>query len=303
MILKILGAITATKIISNFVSFIREAFLRERLNTDGWVLVTGCTGGIGLEFVKEFRKRNIKVFMLGRNCEEISKNLGGKGLCEYMNIDFNNINQESVRKSLETLIKSRKWSYIVNNVSYRCGSLSLKTLKWSEILQCINVGTFPMVYLTKLALSLPNKPKIVNVSAQNSFTTELFNCKPNISLPYLSVYEGVNNFQHAFSESLLAENVDLLNIMPGAVETKNTTSFLKKAKPFTVSASDYAKRALKYFHKRGSYVIHWKHKITNVFVNIFPYIKPLFIHQVSQDIAIELGSRDGNYSEILKKKR
>ena len=50
-------------------------------------------------------------------------------------------------------------------------------------------------------------------------------------------------FQHAFSESLLAENVDLLNIMPGAVETKNTSRFLKKAKPFTVSASDYAKKS------------------------------------------------------------
>ena len=38
--------------------------------------------------------------MLGRNCEEISKNLGGKGFCEYMDIDFNKIKPRICEKKV-----------------------------------------------------------------------------------------------------------------------------------------------------------------------------------------------------------
>lgn len=289
MILQILGALTALKLVDNLFSFIGECCLKEKLDREGWILVTGCTGGIGLEFVREFRKRGRKVFMLGRNCSSLAEKFGGKGFCEYFDLDFDETNSSKIMGSLSKIINSRKWAYVINNVSYRCGSLSLKTLDRKEISTCINVGTFPMVYITKLCLSTPEPPKIVNISAQNSFSTLLFNTKHNIALPYLSVYEGVNNFQYAFSESLIAEGVDLLNIMPGAVETKNTKKFLKKAQPFTVKASDFAKTSLKYFHLRGSYVVHWKHKITNVFVNIFPFIKGLFIKPTAKAIAATIG--------------
>ena len=142
--------------------------------------------------------------------------------------------------------------------------------------------------LTKLMLEMDKPPSIINITAQNTFTTDILNLDPSICLPYLSVYEGVNNFQQAFGSSLISEGKDVLNIQPGAVKTRNTKKFLKNAEPLAVDVKSFVKSAMKYIGRKGSFVVHWKHKISDFFVNIIPCIKLCCFERVARDIATSL---------------
>lgn len=291
MILKILGTITAIKLIYRFYNFLRELCLIENIkNTHDWVLITGGGGGIGLEFAKAFRKRGMKVFIMGHNTSKIAEKLGGAGKCESLEMDFNDITDPKTFENIEYIIKRKRWGYLINNVSYRIGSLHFEKMSMKEINKCITVGIYPIIKLTKLMLSLDSPPKIINVTAQNTFNTDLLNLTPSITLPFLNVYEGVNNFQQAFGESLLKEGINVLNIKPGAVKTKNTTRFLKHAEPLATDAKSFVSSAMKYIGEKGSYVVHWKHQIAEFLVNIFPFVKDCCFRRVGRDIAMSLDS-------------
>ena len=286
MILRLLGTITFLKISYRIYQTIRECFWKTNLKRKhDWVLITGGGGGIGLEFAKAFRKKGMKVFIIGRNCSKVAEKLGGTGKCESLEMDFNDMMKPKVLDNIKYIIKCKNWSYLINNVAYRIGSTNFKDLPMSEIQKCINTGIYPIVVLTKIMSSLPKPPSIINITAQTNFNTDLLNINSPIVLPYLSVYEGINNFQQAFGASLRAENMDILNIMPGAVKTNNTKNFLKNAEPLVVKDSDFVKSAMRYIGKKGSFVVHWKHKLSSLIINIFPCVRSCCFEIVSRDIA------------------
>ena len=195
---------------------------------------------------------------MGHNCSKIAEELGGTGKCEALEMDFNDIRDPKVLENIKYILKTKKWGYLINNVSYRVGATHFEKLPLDEIEKCITVKIYPMVLLTKLMLSMDKPPSIINITSQNTFSTDILNLDPCITLPYLNVYEGVNNFQQAFGASLVAEGQDVLNLQPGAVKTKNTRKFLKNAEPLVTDAKSFVKSALGYIGRKGSYVVHWK---------------------------------------------
>lgn len=292
MIFNFLGLIFFIKIIYRFLQFLIEFFYTEKIiNKNGWVLITGGGGGIGAEFAKKFRNRGMKIFIIGRNCSKLAEKLGGPGNCEILEIDFLNMMETNIYNKIKSIINSRDWSYLINNVAHRTGALNFKDLPDLEIEKCIKTGIYPIVFLTKLMLNKAKPPKIINITAQTHFNTDFLALNPCVTLPYIGVYEGINNFQQAFGASLHAENLNVLNLMPGAVKTKNTKNFLKSAEPLVVDARIFVNNAMRYINKKGSYVVHWKHKISNFIVNIFPFVGTYCFKKVARDIAIDLQNK------------
>jgi short-subunit dehydrogenase len=258
--------------------FTKELDLQERYGKNSWVLITGCSSGQGEQFAYEFAKRKFNIILVGSKgikvVEKNIQNLYNVNTITYVTNFCNAYKKRyftKIEKILDTL--DGELSILVNNVGHRTAWYPYHEMPQDKINDTIICGTIVQARLTQIALKhFANRDKsaIINITAMCSKNSLWFGSPNHFSIPYLSVYEASNAFGFYHSNSIQKEYekyVDVLNITPGAVITKNTP-YLKDV-IFSIKCEDYVKNVFKLIgNYSGPQHAYWKHEISGIFANL-----------------------------------
>lgn len=311
-IILLLFFIEITILIYNLLYGIHKYFLLNEINlydnyktiskSNPYVVITGASSGQGKYFALEFAKRNFNLLLIGSkntyNTKNIIKKLYPKCKIKVLYKDFANAIKSDFYNDIQKKLNELdiNISIFINNVAYRVGWIGYESLSNDNIIDTISVKPISYSILTKMIIPIFKKRKkyglkscLINVSAQCMYNTyflgNLFS--PDISVPYLNVYEASNAYTFYFTNSIYKEyknDFDILNITPGAVITQNTP-YLKNT-IFAIKDENYVSNIMKLIgNVTGVTCGYWGHAISPYLINIFPFIKNSILEKVGKNIA------------------
>tara|TARA_Y100000389_G_scaffold156187_1_gene157009 strand:- start:118 stop:1110 length:993 start_codon:yes stop_codon:yes gene_type:complete len=281
---------------------VKEQNLKEKYGNNSYVLITGGSSGQGKQFALNFAKRGFNIFLIGsKRSNNTIKEINNK----YPNVktvlivkDFRQSFEKKFFDEIEEKINELNGniSILVNNVGHRTGWNPYHEMPRQLINDTIAVGTIVQSQLIRICiphfLKRKSKSCIINITAQCIHPTYGLGAilSNQISIPYLSVYEASNAYGHYHANSIMKEyekyknKIDILNIMPGAVLTENT-SFLKNTM-FVINVDDFVNNIMKLIGNfYGNYYGYWGHEFSILLMNLFPFVKNPIIHKEGVNIA------------------
>ena len=281
---------------------VKELNLAKRYGTGSYVIITGPSSGQGKHFAYEFAKRGFNLILIG---SERTKTVTADLQEQYKNIkiitivkNFCNAAEPDFFLEIEEAINSVNGniSILVNNVGHRTAWDPYHEMPSELITNTIVVGTIVQSQLTRICLPhflKRNKEKncVINITSQCIFPTfGLGQILDNhITVPYLSVYEGANAFGFYQANSVWEEykkydNIEFLNIMPGAVVTENTKNLSNTI--FNIEADKFVKNIMRLLGNfTGNSYAHWGHALSVPLVNLAPFIKNMILKDVGLNIS------------------
>lgn len=177
-------------------------------------IVTGATGGIGKEFVKELLREEVdEIWAIGRNkskLAELTKEFGEK--IKEISIDLSKVNELDI---LESLLQSEKpnVSFLVNNAGMaKMGEYN--EFSNEEIEKTVSINCTAAVLMCNMCIPyMQSGSHILNISSAASFQP----------LPYLNLYSCTKTFLTYYSRSLNLElkskKISVTAVCPGWVDT------------------------------------------------------------------------------------
>ncbi len=175
-------------------------------------LVTGGSGGIGLEIAKELSRRGYEVCIVSRNEEALRKAAENINNCSYIAMDLS-----SAKSCIELYKKAGDIDVLVNNAGFGAWGDFVKTDLKNE-LNMIDLNIKALHILTKLYLrDLVKKDKgyILNVASLAAFG----------SGPLMASYYGTKAYVYKLTTAINEElrmrksNVKISVLCPGPVDT------------------------------------------------------------------------------------
>jgi short-subunit dehydrogenase len=178
-------------------------------------ILTGATGGLGREFLKQIINEDIdEVWAVARNQQKLSdlkKEYGGK--VDIISLDLSDI--KSVEQLRIMLAEKKPFvSYLINNAGIaKMGKYTEFSIE--EIDKTINVNCKAPVMLAQICIPYMGKgSKILNISSASAF-------QPN---PYINLYASSKAFERNYSRALnveLAETgIKAVAVCPGWIDTE-----------------------------------------------------------------------------------
>ena len=207
------------------------------------VIVTGATGGLGREFVKQILKEDIdEVWAIARNEQKLSnlrKEYGEKLIPISIDLsDLNGIQQ------IENMLQEKKphVEYLINNAGLaKMGKYNEFSIE--EIDKTINVNCKAPVMLAQICIPYMGQgSKIMNISSASAF-------QPN---PYINLYAASKAFERSYSRALNVElygtGITSTAVCPGWIDTELLQKEINGKKvrfPGLVTANRVVKQAIK----------------------------------------------------------
>jgi short-subunit dehydrogenase len=280
---------------------VQELDLSKRYGKGSYVIITGPSSGQGKHFAYEFAKRGFNLILIGSERTNIvSKDLQNKyknikiitivkNFCDATERDFFDEIKEAINRVGGNI------SILVNNVGHRSAWNPYHEMPTDMITNTIIVGTVVQSQLTRICLPyfLKRKQKncVMNITSQCIFPTFGFGeiLDNHITVPYLSVYEAANAFGFYQANSVWEEykkydNIEFLNIMPGAVVTENTKNLSNTI--FNIEADKFVKNIMRLLGNfTGNSYAHWGHALSVPLVNLAPFIKNMILKDVGLNIS------------------
>ena len=278
--------------------FLTEVDFSRRYGRDSYVAITGPSSGMGKRFAIEFAKRGLNLLLIGSPRTKYTKEIINKlyphinvhvievDFCEASSLDF----FEPIQKAFDEL----DISILVNNVGHRSGWKPYHEMPPQKINDTIICGTIVQAQLTRMAISKfltrnrPMRSALIFITAQNSASVGNNPIRlggSDITIPYLSVYEAANIFGYAHAESIFKEycdELDILNITPGAVVTENTP-YLSDI-PLSIDVKKFISSTMQLIgNVQGESTGCWEHAIAPL-MN-FPILKDYILGKVGEKIA------------------
>ena len=273
-------------------------------NKNPYVVITGASSGQGKHFALEFAKRNFNLLLIGskntNNTKHIIKNTYPNCIVKIIYKDFKKAINKDFYNDIENelLDLGINISIFINNVAYRVGMIGYENLSNDDIIDTISVKPISYSILTKMIIPIFLKRKqyglkscLINISAQCMYNTNFLGnlISPDISVPYLNVYEASNAYAFYFTNSIHKEYIndfDVLNITPGAVITENTL-YLKNT-IFAIKDYKFVANIMKLIgNVTGPTCGYWGHAFSPYLINLFPFIKNNILERVGRNIAID----------------
>uniref|UniRef100_A0A6C0HVC8 SDR family NAD(P)-dependent oxidoreductase n=1 Tax=viral metagenome TaxID=1070528 RepID=A0A6C0HVC8_9ZZZZ len=312
---KLLLIIIIIFIVGPIISFIGQIIYKstvpcnnliERYGNDSYVMITGASRGQGQFLAYEFAKRKFNLILIGstrtNSTAEYIRNNYKVNVIVIIK-DFSNSLNDNWLSEIEDAFNNYDISVLINNVGNRSASDPSHLQSDEKIRSSLITGSYPQIKLTNLALKymierLKNKSEykcgIIFNTAQcihPTFLLSQYYQTGEISVPYLSVYEATNAFGYYHANSLIKEyknyNIDMLNIMPGAVITENT-EFLKDI-PFAIDAKTFAKNIIRLLGNwHGATCAYWGHDISSLLIGLAPWAKEKILNKVGLTLAQSL---------------
>jgi short-subunit dehydrogenase len=284
--------------------FVPSCNLIERYGKGSYVVITGASRGQGQYLAFEFAKKHFNLILIGsertNSTADIIRNEYKVDVVIIIK-NFSKSLENNWFSEIEETFKKYDISLLINNVGNRSASKPSHLQNDDKIRGSLISGTYPQIKLTNLALKymierLKNKPKykcgVIFNTAQcihPTFLLSQYYLTGEISVPYLSVYEATNAFGYYHANSLIKEysksnpNIDMLNIMPGAVITENT-EYLKNI-PFAIDAKSFAKNIIRLIGNwNGSTCAYWGHDISSLLIGLAPWYKDILLQKVGLTI-------------------
>ena len=178
-------------------------------------ILTGATGGLGREFLKQILKEKIdEVWAIARNEQKLSelrKEYGERVI--PMSIDLSKLQGiEQIKNVLDE--KKPQVMYLINNAGLaKMGNY--KDFDIEEIDKTINVNCKAPVMLAQICIPYMGKgSKILNISSASAF-------QPN---PYINLYAASKVFERSYSRALNVElngtGITSVAVCPGWIDTE-----------------------------------------------------------------------------------
>lgn len=184
-------------------------------------IVTGATGGIGKEFVKELLKETLdEIWVIGRNMERLHvlQNEFGEKIIPVCRDLTNTQDLESI----QTLLTKQAVciSYLINNAGIARMKES-KAFSAAEIEQTISLNcTVPTILINYCIPYMRKGSRILNLSSAASFQP----------VPYINLYASTKAFERSYSRALHVElkplGITVTAVCPSWVDTKLLTKEL-----------------------------------------------------------------------------
>ena len=294
-----------------YKTFINKKDLQKRYGNKSWVVITGASRGQGRYLAEEFASDNFNLILIGSKRTLITANLIKSKYpnCQIKIIyrDFSkSLHDENWWQEIEQVFDGRyDISILVNNVGQRTASNPSHIQNDEKIRQSLITGSYPQIRLTKLALNhmikrLNLKPEykcaVIFNTAQcihPTFLLSQYSSTGDISVPFLSVYEAANAFGFYHANSLIKEyeisqpNIDMLNIMPGAVITENTEYLYKT--PFAIDVKTFANNIVRLLgNYNGPTCAYWGHDISSLLIGFAPWKKDQMLRKVGLTLSENL---------------
>lgn len=296
-------------IFSQFVLF-RQKNFKDRYGENSYVVITGASRGQGREFARQFAQAGMNLILIGsKGCYKVKSAI----LESYPEVDivvhetdFSESFETEFFEPIEDLFQTYDVSVVVNNVGYRTGWLEYENMPPDEIRKCLAVCTMTQCRMVQMALqqfkTRNDQCAIINITSQCIHPTDLLAMTPEISLPYLSVYEASKAFDYYHSNSIHKEikerfsNIDYLTVTPGAVLTETTEPMLKHT-AFCVQDKVFVANILKCLGNRDGVICgSFGHAISGILINFCPFVKENILSQTSKIIATTQQERIKNAS-------
>lgn len=182
-------------------------------------LITGGSGGIGLELAKIHAKSEDDLILTARSkdrLEQIKKDLESRHNIK-VDIIIKDLSLPNATQELydEVTASKTKVDFLINNAGFGYFGKFAET-DWQKELNMINLNITSLVHLTKLFLKdmmLSGGGRIMNVASVAAF-------QPG---PLMSVYYATKAFVLSFSEAIAEElngtNITVTVLCPGPTET------------------------------------------------------------------------------------
>lgn len=206
-------------------------------------ILTGATGGLGREFLKQILKEEIdEVWAIARNEQKLSelrKEHGEKVI--PISIDLSKM--QGIEQ-ISDMLRDRKphVAYLINNAGLaKMGKYNDFSIE--EIDKIINVNCKAPVMLAQICIPYMGKgSKILNISSASAF-------QPN---PYINLYAASKAFERSYSRALNVEleetGITSVAVCPGWIDTELLQKEINGKKvrfPGLVTADRVAKQAIK----------------------------------------------------------
>ncbi|RWR98521.1 hydroxysteroid dehydrogenase-like protein 3, partial [Dinothrombium tinctorium] len=259
-----------------------------------YVIITGATDGIGLEFAKRFAERGHSLFIIGRNPvklestkREIEKLLQpGKKVNTFVaDLSTTDLN---VYKKIESELQPLKEriGILFNNAGYFASDPDrFANLKEEDTLNTVNVNVTSVLMLTKIVLPLlveNKKGLILN-------TGSLASIYPT---PFFNVYGASKTFVEYFGESIAYEykdvNIEVQTLTPSMIETKMTEWSSARRSFLVPNAKQYVDAAFATIGRTSLTTGFWTHGIQYF---VFVRILPAFIYKFLSYQSVKLTKR------------
>ncbi|HYF02568.1 MAG TPA: SDR family oxidoreductase [Patescibacteria group bacterium] len=214
-------------------------------------LITGASGGIGLELARVFAKNNINVALTARSenklkelKRELENNYGIKVTIIALDLsDYNN--SLHIYQYLKT--EGVQIHYLVNNAGFGDYGFFHES-DWTKQEEMINLNVTALTYLTHLFLKdmvARKSGKVMNVSSTAAF-------QPG---PLMSVYYATKAFVQHFSEAIANElkdsGVTVTALCPGPTESNfqqaaemGDSPLFKRKLPTSAEVAEYGFKAM-----------------------------------------------------------
>lgn len=205
-------------------------------------IITGATGGIGKEFVRELYNEALdEIWIIGRNSgrlSEIKEQYGEK----IIPISADLTNEKDLLSIQALLTDEVLVAYLVNNAGI-AQMMPSKDLETNVINQTIRLNCNVPVILTNYCIPYMKRgSKIINVSSASAFQP----------VPFINLYAATKAFEHSYSRALNIElkpmGITVTAASPSWVDTKMLAKEVngKKVKFYgMVRPESVAKKAIK----------------------------------------------------------
>lgn len=176
-------------------------------------IITGATGGIGKEFVRELNKEALdEIWIIGRNKErlvEIKEQYGEK----IIPICADLIKTQDLMSIQTLLTEEIVVAYLINNAGI-AHMMPSKDFEQDEIEKTIILNCNVPVILTNYCIPYMKKgSKIINISSAAAFQP----------VPYINLYAATKAFEHSYSRALNVElkplGITVTAVSPSWVDT------------------------------------------------------------------------------------
>ncbi|MDP4210820.1 MAG: SDR family oxidoreductase [Bacteroidota bacterium] len=231
-----------------------------QLNQSQTALITGASGGIGLELARLFARRKFNLVLVARTqekLEEITRELSASGISvlSYTRDLSNPANAEDIYNDLRSL--GIEIDYLVNNAGFGISGTETD-IPWDRELQMLSLNMLTLTYFTKMfASDMASRGfgRIMNVGSTGSF-------QPG---PYMAGYCAskayVLHFSEAVNRELKGTGVIVTTLCPGVTDTGfHVTAQTESSTMFTklshASAREVAEYGFGLMMKGKSYGVH-----------------------------------------------
>lgn len=206
-------------------------------------IVTGASGGIGQEFIRELIKETLdEIWVIGRNKQrlfDLKDKFGEKIIPVCINLT-NHVDLLSISDLLRERDLTVKW--LVNNAGTARMATS-KDFSFLEIEHTIDLNCKAPITLINICIPFMEKgSKILNISSASAFQP----------VPFINLYASTKaferNYSRALNKELKSSGITVTAVCPSWVDTKMLTKEINGKNvdfPGIVTSEKVVKKALK----------------------------------------------------------